>query len=66
MKNQILKLSLAFTMLMITACGSLKTAIYDQYSYQQEVDIKVETQNLLKHATQPYSNYATDVDKLLL
>ena len=66
MKKQILKLVLAFAFLLLTACGSLKTAIYDQYSYQQEVSLKVETQDLLKHAVEPYDTYKNKVEELLL
>ena len=66
MKKQFLKLMLAMLLLVITACGSIETAIYDQYSYQQEISLRVETKNLLAHATEPYTSYKTEVEKLLL
>ena len=58
--------ALVFFSVLLTACSSLKTAIYDQYSYQQDVSLKVETANLLKHATEPYANYKEQAEKLLL
>lgn len=57
---------LLFCSMMLASCGSIKTAIYDQYSYQQEVALKVETKNLLTHATEPYADYKEEVEKLLL
>ncbi|MFD0962958.1 hypothetical protein [Pseudofulvibacter geojedonensis] len=66
MKKQLLKGFLAITLLTLTACNSIKTAIYDQYSYQQEIALKVETNSLLNHATEPYTDYKEEVEKLLL
>lgn len=66
MKKQLITGILAITLLVFTACNSIKTAIYDQYSYQQEVSLKVETQNVLAHATEPYVDYKEKVEALLL
>ena len=45
------------TILIITlaACNSLKTAVFDQYSYQQAISIKIESLNLMDKAIEPVS-----------
>ena len=50
----------------IFSCQSVKTALYDQYSYQQTTSIKVEASNVMDKATTPYSNNKEIVEKLLL
>lgn len=50
----------------IFSCQSVKTALYDQYSYQQTTSIKVEASNIMDKATTPYSNNKEIVEKLLL
>ena len=50
----------------IFSCQSAKTALYDQYSYQQTTSIKVEASNVMDKATTPYSNNKEIVEKLLL
>ena len=50
----------------ILSCQSVKTALYDQYSYQQTTAIKVEASNVMDKATTPYSNNKEIVEKLLL
>ena len=50
----------------IFSCQSVKTALYDQYSYQQTTAIKVEASNVMDKATTPYSNNKEIVEKLLL
>lgn len=50
----------------IFSCQSVKTALYDQYSYQQTTSIKVEASYVMDKATTPYSNNKEIVEKLLL
>ena len=50
----------------IFSCQSVKTALYDQYSYQQTTFIKVEASNVMDKATTPFSNNKEIVEKLLL
>jgi len=38
------------------SCNSLKTAVYDQYSYQKSVEIKIEASNTIDKATTLYSD----------
>ena len=50
----------------IFSCQSVKTALYDQYSYQQTTSIKVEASSIMDKATTPFSNNKEIVEKLLL
>jgi len=52
--------------LVLSSCQSLKTAVFDQYSYQQAVSIKVESLNLMNDATKSYSASEVEVEELLL
>ncbi|WP_157588788.1 hypothetical protein [Psychroserpens burtonensis] len=52
--------------LLMLGCQSLKTAVFDQYSYQQAISIKVESLNLMDEATQSYNTYEMEVEALLL
>ncbi|WP_323787736.1 hypothetical protein [Psychroserpens sp.] len=52
--------------LTLSSCQSLKTAIFDQYSYQQAISIKVESLNLMDDATQSYDSFETEVEGLML
>ncbi|WCO00424.1 hypothetical protein [Psychroserpens ponticola] len=52
--------------LVLSSCQSLKTAIFDQYSYQQAISIKVESLNLMSDADQSFSVYEVEVQDLLL
>ncbi len=56
------------TILIITlaACNSLKTAVFDQYSYQQAISIKIESLNLMDKAIEPYTNFEEEAEQLLL
>lgn len=58
-------LSLTIAML-TTACESVKTAIFDQYSYEKTTELKVETSNLMDKATNPYKDHKEEVEKLLV
>ena len=67
-RSKILRKSLfvmAFV-LTLSSCQSLKTAIFDQYSYQQAISIKVESLNLMDDATQSYDSFETEVEDLML
>lgn len=61
-----MKYILLLCTLMLSACNGIKTAIYDQYSYQQEVILKVTTKNILDQATNPYEDYKNEIAILLL
>ena len=52
--------------MLTTACNSIKTTIFDQYSYQKTTELKVETSNLMDKATSPYKDHQDEVEKLLL
>ncbi|VVU99226.1 hypothetical protein FVB9532_00478 [Mesonia oceanica] len=51
--------------LLSISCESIKTAAFDQYSYQKATEIKVESNHLIENATNPYGNYETEVEELL-
>lgn len=53
-------------LLLISSCNSLKTAIFDQYSYQQAISIKVESLNLMDDASQPFNTFEVEVEDLML
>lgn len=65
LKIKWLLLSLTIAML-TTACESVKTAIFDQYSYQKTTELKVETSNLMDKATNSYKDHKEEVEKLLV
>lgn len=48
----------------ILSCNSLKTAIFDQYSYQKTIEIKVEAAHIIDKATTPYTDHLQDIDRL--
>ena len=50
----------------LMSCNGLKTAVYDQYSYQQTTSIKVEVVKLADNATESYAKYSLEVKKMLL
>lgn len=52
--------------LVLISCNSLKTAVFDQYSYQQTISIKVESLNLMDNATSYYGNFKNEINSLLL
>jgi len=51
---------------LLFSCNSLKTAIFDQYSYQKAVEIKVEASNLIDKATTSYTDNIEDIERLNL
>ena len=46
------------------SCNSIKTATFDQYSYQKATEIKVETNQLLDNAIYPYENFKNEIEDL--
>ena len=68
-KTKIMKhLKIIATVLIVNtillSCNSFKTAVYDQYSYQKTVEIKVEASNLIDKATTPYSDHLREISEL--
>lgn len=57
---------IVFMAIILTSCNSLKTAVFDQYSYQQAISIKVESLNLMDEAIEEYAEHALDIEKLQL
>ena len=52
--------------LMLSSCAAIRTAPFDQYSYQKAVEIKVEASQLMDKATTSYQEHAEEVEELLL
>ena len=50
----------------ITSCNSTRTALFDQYSYEKTIELKVETDQLISKATTPYSTNQKEIEKLFL
>ena len=48
------------------SCNGLKTAVYDQYSYQKSIEIKVEASSLIDKATTSYADHLKEVSELSL
>ncbi|MEZ4792152.1 MAG: hypothetical protein R2783_01345 [Gelidibacter sp.] len=65
LKSKYLVLAIAFQLALLS-CQSLKTAIFDQYSYQQAISLKVESGNLIEDATISYDDYEYEANNLLL
>lgn len=65
MKNQILKFFyITIILLGIQSCSLLKTAIYDQYTYEKTTTLKVEALYLMSNADSSFINYKQDIDQL--
>lgn len=52
--------------ILFTSCQTLKTAVYDQYSYQKTTELKVETLMIMDSANTTFENNKMIVEKLLL
>lgn len=50
----------------LSSCGAVKTAVFDQYSYQKAIEIKVDASNLIEKSTGPYEQYSKEADELLI
>jgi hypothetical protein len=59
-------LLVAVLTLFLVSCKSLKTAVFDQYSYQQAISLKVESLNLMDEAVEVYTEHASDIETLQL
>jgi hypothetical protein len=61
-----LKTSLSIFIIIISfqACSTFKTAIYDHYSYQKTVEIKIDAINLMGKATSPYNENLKEIGEL--
>ncbi|RED45515.1 hypothetical protein DFQ10_102388 [Winogradskyella eximia] len=59
-------LYIAVLTLFLMSCESIKTAVFDQYAYQEAISIKVESLNLMDEAVASYSEHEDDVQTLLL
>lgn len=51
-------------LMLMTSCDALKTAVYDQYSYQKSVEIKVEASSLMDKAITPYADNKEEIEVL--
>lgn len=51
---------------LIISCQSFKTAVYDQYSYQQTIALKVASEHVMSQATASFVLHSETVDDLLL
>lgn len=49
-----------------TSCEALKTAPYDQYSYQKTIEIKVDASRLMDKAVTPYETHLEDIEALFI
>lgn len=50
--------------MLMTSCDTLKTAVYDQYSYQKSIEIKVEASSLMDKAITPYADNKEEIEAL--
>lgn len=50
-------------LLLLSSCGSMQS-VFNEQAYQQAVSLKVESLELMNRATEPYSVFETDVQKL--
>ncbi len=57
---------IAFVAMVLVSCQSLKTAVFDQYSYQQAISLKVEGLNLMDEAVNDFTQHAAEVKTLRL
>ncbi|KAB8155371.1 hypothetical protein EZY14_005650 [Kordia sp. TARA_039_SRF] len=62
----------ALAFLLLTSCASLRTAAFDQYSYQKGTEIKVDAQRIMDKATMSYEsqleaieNFQAELDKMV-
>ena len=63
-KLQLINLIAIISFLFIS-CESLKTAAFDQHSYQKATEIKVMSSQLMDQAIYPYDDYEKEVTNLL-
>ena len=63
MKTFQIKIAL-FTLLLLQGCQAIKTAVYDQYSYQKTTELKVETLLAIENATTSFEDHQQMVEKV--
>lgn len=62
-----LKIRIALVaMVILASCQSIRTAVFDQYSYQKTTELKVEALMIMGNATSQYEEHQEIVEKLLL
>lgn len=49
-----------------SSCNPTRTALFDQYSYEKTIELKVEADKLISKATTPYSANHEEIEKLFL
>ncbi len=65
LKKQLFRpLLLVVVTFLLVSCQSLKTAVYDQYSYQQAISLKVESDAIIDQATTSFSDHENPVATL--
>ncbi|MFZ0596462.1 MAG: hypothetical protein WAM46_05725 [Flavobacterium sp.] len=50
----------------ISSCTSTRTALFDQYSYEKTIELKVEATKLINKATTPYDSHKEEIENLFL
>ncbi|WP_136468754.1 hypothetical protein [Flagellimonas onchidii] len=69
MKNSIpLKLFalIGLAVFMFNSCAAIRTAPFDQYSYQKAVEIKVDASRLMDKAITPYQDHSQEIADLFV
>ena len=63
LKNLLFLIAVSFA---ITSCNSTRTALFDQYSYEKTIELKVETDQLINKANTTYTTNKDEIEKYLL
>jgi len=61
-----LKLIVLLFLGLFASCSAIKTAVYDQYSYQQTTSLKIDVSKIIDKSTEQYSKNAIEVQKIIL
>ncbi|CAM1359842.1 conserved hypothetical protein [Tenacibaculum sediminilitoris] len=64
MKNNKPFFVLLFITAFLTSCNILKTAPYDQYSFQKTIEIKIDANQLIEKAETPYQENINEIEEL--
>lgn len=54
----------ALALVLVTSCVSLRTAVFDQYSYQKGTEIKVDAERLMDRSNTPYDSQTAAIEHL--
>jgi len=67
-KTNVLKQSIFILLISMTllSCNSFKTALYDQYSYERSISLKVDALELMNDATEPYTEHIEEINSYLV